>query len=145
MHISFIHDKKHQPNCYSRLNATHVSIWECQEKINQTTSSKNIKICIKWGVTHETFIRKLRPCWSWKKVEALHIVLDLTIKDIVHKLKHITSSSAAKLTLQATQQKRIDPISSSKYCKINLKGSHYQKVGSCKFIFHRMTMFPQKG
>jgi len=42
------------------------------------------------------------------------------------KEEHITSTSAAKLTPQATQQKRIDPKSCSKYCIKEIRSQRKQ-------------------
>ena len=41
--------------------------------------------------------------------------------------EHITSTSATKLTPQATQQNIIDPISSSKYCQRTKEIQEYQR------------------
>lgn len=44
----------------------------------------------------------------------------------INEIKWInTSTSAGKLTPQVTQQKRSDPMSSSKYCKNILKSHEY--------------------
>ena len=89
----------------------------------QTLSSKN------WGATYAKYDSSF-PTYvgeNYINNEGCSHTLRQIKRVFSGQNEHITSTSATKLTPQATQQNIIDPISSSKYCQRTKEIQEYQR------------------